>query len=394
MKNVYRNLERLTNRIESTSEYDAKIAATGEAFREIYGGIERALNEALQRSTLKGSMWAGVFGGGQAGIHSNAEKFKKYAQAVGFTLDDNLAGLMEIPPGRFRAYENGGNYDMWTLLALSCAQAHGDADHPLMAIARKYPDFLKFIAGLKARRDAVSHGKAILLDDAEQWREIISRTENALRLLLPDIQLGDDKPSFDASDAYDASAAARADLEKIFGFEYICRIKNKGLFMQLQRVRMMLKDSPDPDQCLETATSLASCLQILTEDHLREGSMYSADAEYSSDKLLDKINACGFTFSDTEEFKAFMNTKPGRIKQALRGGAATLGAVVSAFLLLENENTLKEFARLCPEYIQAAARLIVLRGHGSVWESKANADELRELERKVHKIIKIFEEEL
>ena len=66
---------------------------------------------------------------------------------------------------------------------------------------------------------------------------------------------------------------------------------------------------------------------------------------------------------------------------------------MSAFLLVEDEETLKEFAKLCPEYVRVVSRLVVLRGHGNVWEGKADLQELRELEGEVHKIIKIFEEE-
>ena len=83
----------------------------------------------------------------------------------------------------------------------------------------------------------------------------------------------------------------------------------------------------------------------------------------------------------------------GRILQAVRGKASTLGADVWALLLLEDEETLKEFAKLCPEYVQVVGRLIVLRGHGNVWEGKATLYELRQLEGEVHKIIKLFEEE-
>ena len=109
--------------------------------------------------------------------------------------------------------------------------------------------------------------------------------------------------------------------------------------------------------------------------------------------LAAKVNACGFTFGDGEEYKAFMSTNTGRILQAVRGKASTLGADVWALLLLEDEETLKEFAKLCPEYVQVVGRLIVLRGHGNVWEGKATLYELRQLEGEAHKIIKLFEEE-
>ena len=392
MRNVHKKLERLTNRTASTSEHDAQIRAAAEAFREIYGDIERALNEALQRSAVRGSKWAGVFGGGQAGSSSNAAKFKKYAKDAGFDVDEDLAVLMEIPPSRFKAYENGGNYDMWMLLALASAQAHDDTDHPLRQIARKDPGFLKFIAGLKAKRDAASHGGEVSGYDAEQWREIITRTENALRLLLPGIQFGDTEAET-VNAELDAAAVARGELEQILGFEYVSRIKDKGLFLQLQRVRMMLTDNPDASQCLEAVTSLASCLQVLAEEHLREGSLYRTDVECTPARITERVRAAGFTFRDAGELDTFLTTNTGRILQALKGRASTLGGAVSAFLLVEDEETLKEFAKLCPEYVRVVSRLVVLRGHGNVWEGKADLQELRELEGEVHKIIKIFEEE-
>lgn len=392
MRNVHKKLECLTSRTASTSEHDAQVRAAAEAFRELYGDIERALNEALQRSAVRGSKWAGVFGGGQAGSSSNAEKFRKYAQDAGFEVDEDLAGLMEIPPGRFRAYENGGSYDMWTLLALGTAQAHDDTDHPLRQIARKDSGFLKFIAGLKAKRDAASHGGEVSGYDAEQWSEVITRTENALRVLLPGLTF-DTEDTGSPNAELDAAAVARGELEQILGFEYVSRIKDKGLFLQLQRVRMMLTDNPDASQCLEAVTSLASCLQVLAEDHLREGSMYRSDVECTPAKIAERVRAAGFTFREAGELDAFLTTNTGRVMQALKGKASTLGAVVSALLLLEDEETLKEFARLCPEYVRVVLRLIILRGHGNVWEEKADLQELRELEGEVHRIIKIFEEE-
>ena len=386
LQKVYDNLAKLTERIDSTTDIDANTDATAESLRELYGELERALSVVA----VKGSVWGRVLGGGQASSNSNGGRFKKYAKKAGFVFDKSIAGLMAIPPGRFRGYENGGESEMWTLLALASAQAHDDTDHPINKIAHEDPGFLMFAADLKAKRDAVSHGESLSMNDPEQWRGIISRTENALRLLLPGIQLAEHEAEHIE---LDADARARAELEHIFGFEYICRIKDRGLFRQLLRVRMMLAGEADPDQCLEAVTCLASCLQILAEDHMREGSMYRPDMKTLQTDIAERIKACGFTFGDGEEFKSFLMTNSRRVLQAVRGKDSTLGADVSALLVLEDEDVLREFAGLCPEYVQVVGRLILLRGHGQVWEGRANLYELRELEGEVHKIIKIFEEE-
>lgn len=381
-----RNVDALTKSITSTAELEANTEASSSAIREIYSGIEHALSEALQDSTSRGGKWSGVFGGKQSDSISNGRKFRRYAEEVGFTVDDNMAGLTEIPPGRFRVYDNSGSGDMWTLLALSSAQAHDDPSHPLRVIARKDPGFLKFIADLKEMRDSVSHGGTFSSNNPDFWNNVISRTRLALSCLLPAVQSDNHEESESLADS---QAIARARLERAFGFSYVSDIRDKGLFCQLIRVEIMLEGEPDSDQCLEIVTSLASCLQLLAEERTRGSLMYRRDITDIGGTLAESVRSAGFT----GDVDALMKTNTSRILRSMRGEGGTLGSSVAAFLLTEDEESLKSFAGLCPDFAAVASRLIVLRGHGSVWRGLTDTNEIRELREKVYRIIKIFGEE-
>ena len=386
MSGIRSKLDTLTAPIRSTSELHANTETSSGVVRSIYADIERALNEALQRSSRRGSTWGAVFGGGQADALRNGEKFRHYASDLGFNVPDELLGLMEIPPGRFRAYDNGGSYDMWTMLALSCAQAKGDALHPLRMIARDDPEFLVFIAGLKQQRDKLSHGGTLTNNDADFWETLITRTERALKHLLPGVNFDSDPSQAQTDTDINALSRARAQLEGVFGLAFIDRVKDNGLFSQMLRIEMMLDGVPDDSQCVELVTSMSSCIQLVVGDVLA-GNIRD-NVNVSLPEIGRKIKAYGFTGN----YDPLMKTNTARVVRALKGGSSTLGGCVLALMAGDDESSLRSLAKLCPYFVSTCSRLIELRGHANNWNGEAGIDELRELRNKVYDIMKIFEE--
>ena len=293
------------------------------------------------------------------------------AQTIG--LEPLTKGFRAVPAGKLSDFLEG-KAEFNVVLAISLLQAEEDASHPLRRIAQAYPDLIQRLFSIKRMRDDKSHGQGkadtadVELEDDPFMREVV-------HTLLPDIQFADTPDTTTDMDARaDFLLEARTSIQGKFGFREFNRMTSNVRERMIQAERFWLA-SNDDDNADAFASDLYGALQgqfrgtfsgKLPPD-IPESEFIRVAQDRSKESGLGDLSDCLHT------------VQSWRVRNTLQGRDETLGACVLAFLLIEEESTLRTISDAQPTFIADLTRVIDTRGHGGQYLplSKEETNELR-----------------
>ena len=305
----------------------------------------------------------------------NAELLERLAIRLGFRTK-RIGLLLEVPPGRIRSMREDNQIDLQALLAVSLLGAEENPDHPMRRLARSFPDWLAFLNDLKRMRDAGLHGQT-RNSSISRLQELRKGTYRSIQSLLPalDKRILVRQPVEIRSEIevnHDERRRAISKLESIFGVKLIVQISRdtKELLIQIERSIESFGPGLDQQNVRHPIVNLASVVQTII--HARHN-VYGSDGSAlpSVNAASERAITAGLLRKDEVLPASLSRVKPRRFHEALQGQNPTLGANVLALLMLSPLERLQRLSLTAPKFLDLAARLITLRGHGNkpVWMS-------------------------
>ena len=300
----------------------------------------------------------------------NCELLEKQAVRLGLQTS-GVGGLLRVPPGRVRDLRDGV-VDLQALLAVTIAAGAADQEHPLHRLAASFGDWLLFLRELKTIRDAGAHGQSRAAG-SKRLEDLREGTYRSIELLLPGLKrdVAQKRPEGTGPvkvGAHDARRQAITRLEDRFGVQWYAAIDTRGAELLIQ-VELATAPLPlgisEPVNVGRTINDLASLMQLLV--HARRPAIGQGNGNQERPKDVARTRAidAGLLTEDGDLPATLGSVNPRRLNEALRGRNPTLGASLMALLILSPLEWLHGLAVACPGFLDLAARVLVLRGHGN-----------------------------
>lgn len=302
--------------------------------------------------------------------HTNL--LEEAAQAIG--LEPPTLCFRAVPQGKLRGFLEVGDAEFGVVLAISMLQAELDESHPLRRVAQSHPDLIQRLFAIKRRRDDKSHGQGgadtadIEIEDDAFMREVV-------HMLLPDIHFEDTPVKATNMDARaDSLLESRASIRGEFGSKTFNRLTSNVRERLIQAERFCLA-SDDGDNADAFASDLYGALQ--GQFSIRFSEILPPDIPESEIIKVAQNRSRKASLGDLPD--CLRNVQSWRVRNTLQGRGETLGACVLAFLLMEEDCTLRSVSDAQPTFITDLEQLIQIRGHGghSLPLSKGETAKLR-----------------
>jgi len=245
------------------------------------------------------------------------------------------------------------NVDMSSVLVMLLLAASKDKNHLFCALAKQNPQLLMDISSLRTKRNPVSHGDQVVLEnitdqEIEKYWLIVQQIKE---VIMPNINMVSSDTGQAAWQDSDSRLKARNQLEKYFGFVLLQRL-NEDTCQSLQRA-LIFKEYENARLCVdELSSAMQSCL-------------------YQATTHLDILNKSGEEIKQLaienlgQEFPgSLLKTRDDKVKNAAKGVNSTLGAIFIAFCARNEKSDLKYLAIQQENISIEIAGLIELRGHG------------------------------
>ena len=366
-------------------------------FTDLVGKVVVALYEAIEWTLLfivsdnPVTQWERFFS--SQSYQENDKILRGFATKIGFDVSDSIEALLQVKPGKLKAFERGVT-EMQPLLALAIAGAISYPNHPFHQLAIEDSGFFSFINALKANRDPVSHGKSaeveLSLRTLEGYRD---RTVRLIRALVPDII--EDSYTTETEQERDIDQVrlkARIELDKSLGLGFVQAV-SPSLREELVKVAILSqRPALDSEQAQRYVNLMASIMQLSLFEVAKERRSSISNPVSLRDEAIAKIFQSGFypALDTIPEQISRVNTD--RLHRAVQGSSATLGAHLLAVFLLGSESELIELQKSAPELVDLVTNLIQLRGHGNNQQSDFSGVDMEQLKDNVLKAIKIMTE--
>lgn len=305
-------------------------------------------------------------------------------RAVG--LEPPVLGFRAVPPGKIRDFLDGGDAEFGVVLAISMLQAELDESHPLRRVAQAHPDLIQRLFAIKRRRDDKGHGQG-KADTADLELVDDPFMRDVVHLLLPDIHFADTADIIPDIDARaDSLFEANVSIQGEFGRKAIDQL-TPNVRERLKQAERFWLASDDGDNADTFTSDLYGALQ--GQFSIRFSEILPPDIPECEFIKVAQNRSRKASLGDLPD--CLRNVQSWRVRNTLQGRGETLGACVLAFLLMEEDCTLRSVSDAQPTFITDLEQLIQIRGHGghSLPLSKKETAKLR---KAAYKTIKTLQE--
>ena len=292
------------------------------------------------------------------------------AEKIGLTVP--RYGFRMVPAGRLTDFMDG-KAEMATTSAIALTQAALDVEHPLRALAERFPDLLLTIQEIKEIRDSNAHGDAAGTAVGESRFDPFLR--ECVSLLLPDVR-------FDSSSIAPRSKAsldearfeARTALIGALGYRLLNQLNTAAQNALLDAEQHWQLHDNDED-AMQIVSALNAALQAVSRELLFTAATPSLPEREYLRTVTEAARAAGLG----ELPPALATVRPERVREALQGNGSTLGACLVAYLITAGPERLAQLAEQHPSLLQDLGEVLARRGHGNeaVPMTKSGADRLR-----------------
>lgn len=384
----------------STNRVDEEKQLMSGCLKALYDALEWTFRQVVFDNPV--DHWADIFS--SQSYKDNDRLLHKFVEKIGFTVHRSGNSLLQIKPGKIRAYLDG-TVEMQPLLALAIAGASQDNQHPINNLALNDCNSLSFIAKLKRLRDIITHGEELnyteimqatswmcvkckkvyhLIDEIKKcpncnheemkvtttvFDDYRKRTHQIIISLYPSLKSTSGAAKTDISvgmgDIDQLRLKARISLDSYYGLSVV-QMMPRNLSDELTKIELFGEAlSIESSKIPEYVNSLASVLQISLLFLLAEHKVEIGDDIDLKVLALEKANIVKFSLIDETFPQGLRTVKNNSVKQACGGSSSTLGANLLAFLILIPKETLVTISRNVPNLITLVARIIDLRGHAN-----------------------------
>ncbi|GAD89538.1 MULTISPECIES: hypothetical protein [Vibrio] len=375
--------------VDSSNDEQEFGRLTSLAVVSLYEAIEWALRFVVSGNPV--IHWERLFS--SQSYRENDKILRSLATKIGLDVPDSLRGLLQVKPGKIRAFERGVS-EMQPLLALAIAGAINDPQHPLNHLAIQDSGCLCFINALKKVRDPVSHGNSPDVElSPETLRGYCDRTTRLIQSLIPDITEDDYTAKIrKGRDIDQVRLKARIDLDKSLGIGFVQNILPLLREELVKATILSQKETLDDEQLQRYINLLASIMQLSLLEAAKGRRTLVKNRNKLRDEAIEKIVQSGF-FPAPDAIPAQISTvNVDRLYRATQGSSTTLGAQLLALCLVASKSELLDLKRCFPNCFELISKLIKLRGHGNHHQLDFTRENLESLKINVFTLVKIIME--
>lgn len=346
--------------------------------KKLYAALEWAFRKVVAENPVPG--WEQVFSANN--FRDNEKLLIGFARKVGFSVNEKNQSLLQVKPGAIRQIENG-KVELQPLLALAIAGASSNASHPVHDLAQNHSGFLTHALRLKKYRDPIEHGSTGKLDiDKDVLEELIETTIPMIISLIPDVveDLGENKKYPRGKDITQERLKANIALEQVLGTAFVSNLSN-DIKEQLIRSELILAQLTT-EKAIEVIKCYASAMQYTLFDAV-SNRRPSAQIAISKQLAIENIVQSGFYSASDSIPEEIRSVNEKRLCRAVKGPNTTLGAHLLVVFLLGSKDELAQLRNLNPAFVDSAATLIRLRGHGNEQIPFFSQNDMKELKKQV-----------
>lgn len=375
--------------VDSSNHEQEFAHLTSLAVVALYEAIEWALRFVVSDNPVPD--WERLFS--SQSYRENDKILRSLATKIGFDVSDSVKVLLQVKPGKIRAFDRGV-VEMQPLLAMAIAGAINDPKHPLYHLAIEDSGCLYFINSLKEVRDPVSHGSSPDVElSPETLKGYFDRTTRLIQSLIPD--LADDAYAAKTKQGRDIDQLrlkARINLDKSLGLGFVQNISPSLREELLKATILSQRTTLDNEQLQRYINLLASIMQLSLLEVVKDRRTSVKNRKSLREVAIEKIIQSGFVSSLDAIPKQINTVNTDRLYRAVQGSSTTLGAQFLALCLVASESELAVLKSSFPNCVGLIANLIKLRGHGNHHDLDSSRENLESLRINVFKLVKIIME--
>jgi hypothetical protein len=352
------------NKASREKEFQQKI---GNIIRDLYLSFEWAFRQVVNEYPADG--WEYLLSGNTP--EENKDLLVGLAKKSGFSMTDKNKTIFKIKMGAIHQTKKNG-VELQSLFALAIVGASFKSKHCIHSLVETDPNFISFIQDLKEKRDSISHGGMNRVgmgysETIDYLAQLVDGSHERIKSLVPDIA-GDLVHRNSLSDSRQGREdqgrlKAVIGLEERFGVCFIGSLKD-SIKDDLIRIEAMTNKYSD-NEVIEIIVHYASTVQMVLYEAVRN--VASLDSSKDSVQIaINRIVQTGFYSSVNDIPESITKTNKTTAIQAMQGYNKTLGAQLLSLFFLGSDSQLKQLKTDNPGLVKLIARLISLRGHGSV----------------------------
>ncbi|MFN4002079.1 hypothetical protein [Microcella sp.] len=281
-------------------------------------------------------------------------------------------GFRAIPSGRLTDFLDG-KAEMATTSAIALTQAALDVEHPLRAVAERFPGLLLTIQEIKEIRDSSAHGDAAATAVGESRFDPFLR--ECVSLLLPDVRFDSSSIAPRSKSSLDEERfEARTALLGALGYRLLNQL-NMAAQNALLDAEHHWRFHEDDEDAMPMISALNASLQAVSRELL----VTAANPGLAEREYLQTVAEAARAAGLGELPPTLATVRPERVREALQGNGSTLGACLVAYLITAGPERLVQLAEQQPALLQDLGEVLARRGHGNEAApmSKAEAGRLR-----------------
>ncbi|MBE0470346.1 MAG: hypothetical protein IBX55_12675 [Methyloprofundus sp.] len=305
----------------------------------------------------------------------NADLAKNIASKLGFELSDGklVNNLLKVNKGSV-IHLKAEQPVMSPLLFCHLLAARNDEQQPMAKLAKEYPELLISIAQLRRWRNPIDHGDAdavrneLGVEQVKFIHQLVEKIREILSAWLKDNNNQVAEKTVPNWLKEDIRSEASHKLDRYFGL--MCSRMNERVYQGLFDALVFVNFEDARDR----TNALAGALQHALYQACRALDASEAKSVESVKLQLEDLGA-----------KSITNSNIHKVREALSGSNATLGANFIAFWAQITDQQQKEF-RPAEKFVKAVDSLNKIRGHsGPILGQHEN---LNEIEKTVFELIK------
>lgn len=305
----------------------------------------------------------------------NADLAKNIASKLGFELSDGklVNNLLKVNKGSI-IHLKAEQPVMSPLLFCHLLAARNDEQQPMAKLAKEYPELLISIAKLRRWRNPIDHGDAdavrneLGVEQVKFIHQLVEKIREILSAWLKDNNNQVAEKTVPNWLKEGIRSEASHELDRYFGL--MCSRMNERVYQGLLDALVFVNSEDARDR----TNALAGALQHALYQACRALDASEAKSVESVKLQLEDLGA-----------KSITNSNIHKVREALSGSNATLGANFIAFWAQITDQQQKEF-RPAEKFVKAVDSLNKIRGHsGPILGQHEN---LNEIEKTVFELIK------
>lgn len=338
----------------------------------------------------------------------NTGAVKSFARRV--KIDDKYLSFFKISEYRLRNLKS--EKDMQTLLYLNILESSTADEHPIISLFRKNKeiDFMSFIFKLKQYRDMSSHDSDLQYSE-DLLNKFIEKVGIIHKILDPNFRINSIKQNssnvIDEQWRLKARICIDSQLSQLFvqnltieSFDWLIDITQKYLKAKQYRKNVLYKGLQTEFFCcvykfLEHLFKRAVIPKKTSINDVADFIKLHFVKKTDDNSLEDKEEENILIFNVMPDSALATVRKEGVVK-VLSGMGFSLNAIVVAFLMSSDKDSLINFIKHCKKhkvnFINVIEKLIKYRGHGSNFDLDISCSEFDEIFKQFLFIFKSYEE--